>query len=87
MKKHELVKIQEQTLKVGLEWIAKVNLRCALDGCRYGYELFDKKPLDKCMYCNTPNPSVNPFEWLNNRGVSRKKHSASKAITPKKALK
>ena len=51
---HPLVKIQEKTLKAGLEWIAKVQLRCALEGCRYGNEVLDKEPLDKCMYCGEP---------------------------------
>lgn len=28
--------------------------RCALEGCRYGYEFIDKEPLEKCMYCGEP---------------------------------
>ena len=28
--------------------------RCALEGCRYGYEIMDKEPADKCMYCGEP---------------------------------
>jgi len=32
----------------------KIWKRCALEGCRYGYEEFDKEPADKCMYCGEP---------------------------------
>lgn len=28
--------------------------RCALEGCRYGYEMIDKEPADKCIYCGEP---------------------------------
>ena len=60
-KDHPLIKMQEQTLKVGLEWLSRVNLRCALEGCRYGNEFIDKKPLDKCMYCGVGNISNYDF--------------------------
>lgn len=34
-----------------------IKTRCLLDGCRFGYELFDKKPKDFCVYCGSPRPS------------------------------
>ena len=32
----------------------KIWKRCALEGCRYGYEVIDKEPADKCIYCGEP---------------------------------
>lgn len=32
----------------------KIWKRCALEGCRYGYEVFDKEIANECMYCGEP---------------------------------
>lgn len=35
--------------------------RCILEGCRFGYEKFDKEPRDNCMYCGAPR--LNGETW------------------------
>ncbi len=37
-----------------LELSNKIRTRCALEGCRYGYEGFDNEPADNCIYCGEP---------------------------------
>jgi len=52
-----LFKAVEAGIECGLRWQSKVWLRCAIEGCRYGFEGIDKQPRDVCMYCGEQNMS------------------------------
>ena len=49
MKKEE--NIIEYTTRIYADQWAKIWKRCALEGCRYGYEGIDKVVKDACIYC------------------------------------
>jgi len=34
----------------------QMRLRCLYEGCRYGIEGIDKKPLDHCIWCGEEKP-------------------------------
>ncbi len=57
-------------MRTFLDMQEKIYKRCMLEGCVYGYPQLNEKPLDKCMYCNTPNIArqANPSFFINNKG-------------------
>lgn len=79
--KHPLLKATEEIMKAGIEWIAKVELRCALEGCRYGIEMFDKIPKDKCIYCGKVNLSLNDFWNVEAKHLKPTKRQTSGGLT------
>ena len=59
----------------------KIWKRCALEGCRYGYEPIDKEPTNKCIYCGEPRNY-----YFDNLGPVRSIQKSLKKIRPKGLL-
>lgn len=51
----------------------QMRKRCLLEGCRYGIEHVDKKPLDACIWCNEPNSGAHDFWGDDSEALERQK--------------
>lgn len=60
-KKNKGYKLLNTIQKHLMENLWKIEKRCLLEGCRYGIEGVDEKPLDHCIYCGKERP-VRQFE-------------------------